>query len=51
MNVPTILDVVSKDAMTYFALISAPHLLIVIMRYAARVGFFSPVLVFNKSPN
>jgi hypothetical protein len=47
VNVPNILDTVSRDAKIYFAVIATSHLLIVIMFGVARVGFSAPVLEFN----
>ena len=46
VNVPSILNTVSRDAEIYFAVISSSHLLTVIMYFAARVRFFAQVLGF-----
>lgn len=40
MGVLTILNAVTRDAVTFFLSVSATHLLVVIMYVAARVGIF-----------
>lgn len=47
LNVPNILNTVTRDAEVYFAMISTSHLLIVVMFSVARVGFVVPVFEFN----
>lgn len=47
VNVPSILNTVTKDAVMYFAVISSSHVWAVIMYSTATVGFFGPVLKFT----
>jgi len=47
MNVPNLLDTVTRDAEIYFAMLSTSHLVIVVTFAAARVGFFILVFEFN----
>lgn len=49
LNFPSILDAISRDAIIYFAFISAAHCAVVIVYCAARVRFFSLALVFSSS--
>lgn len=47
VNVPSILNTVTKDAVMYFAVISSSHVWAVIMYSTATVGFFGSVLKFH----
>jgi len=47
MNRSRILDIVSRDAGIYFALITTSHLLAVVMHIAVKVGFSLPVSKFD----
>ena len=47
LNVSTIIDTISRDAVIFFVLISTSHVLNVILTSTARVRFFSPMFMFS----
>ena len=46
VNVPSILDVVGRDAAIYFAVIASSHFLVVVLFSVVRVRSFTQVLEF-----